>query len=1046
MSLQFIMGRSGSGKTTYFIESLTRKTTCNKIFYVVPEPMVICMQKKIMESIKKDALINIEVVSFEKLVYRVFESIGFYTTQKLDKIDKLLLIIKILFENKEKMKFIKDEINDASSTLMIVNNFIKNNVTIENMESVLDKMSKFESAASEKIIDLKLIYQEYIKKTDNLCNIPEQNINLIIDKIKQSDLVKNCVIYIDEFYEFTQFQISVVKQLLLNSNHVYISGLYSEKSNLFVGIVKNIQELKLFCGLNEIRVDEEVFLKTNLRYLSNKDMQMLEENIINTKMNNYTGEVDHIKCISADNIYGEVQNLRDNIIRLLNRGNIKYDDIAIVYTSESLYKDMVIKVLDGLAVPACYTNSNEIGSHSLVRLILGIYNNIQKDFSYESLMSYLNCGYIASDNSIVFNLDKYITKCGICGYDNLATTNFEYNFVSIKNLDDPKIVDYNEKMIYDLNEFRKEVMKPYITLKSRLVGNAKHTVAEYTGWLYEFINTLEITNKLEECDVHIWNHIINVFEKLLQNIGDMKISIDDYQILLLKIIESVKLDDSKCVTDGIVVESIEKLSILEKKVILILGANDGRLVKVNLNNRIMGLDDIQQLGNTGLRIDGTYESELAKSQIHMYSQLTKAKEEIYISYTKKDKEGKSLNPDMVINKIKRILKGLKVEDYEELLSLERDVGMKTEYNVSKDKIALVCGGKIKLSASKLQDYAMCPFKYFVKYNLGISEKEVYELKKLDVGKLYHWVMCEFFCELVQKNIDIGGIEEGYIYSLIEKLVEKYILENEIFAANARYRFITKSLTSILNKSTKAIVAHISCGRFTPTYFEMNFKPNDTLSPIVLESKEKAKLIITGTIDRVDVLNDNGKTYIKLIDYKSGNMNFNIDDVYNNINLQLPIYLMAIKQDKKVFANKNIIPAGVFYFKIGDKKIRLGDGEEEKQDKKYKMSGLVLADKDVAKSMDINLEDGSNIVPVGIKKDGEFTKASSIATEDEFDGLVETVKDNIIKMADEILDGNIELRPYKDGQIKACDYCEYKSICGFVPNKTGRYRKKQVMQT
>lgn len=111
--------------------------------------------------------------------------------------------------------------------------------------------------------------------------------------------------------------------------------------------------------------------------------------------------------------------------------------------------------------------------------------------------------------------------------------------------------------------------------------------------------------------------------------------------------------------------------------------------------------------------------------------------------------------------------------------------------------------------------------------------------------------------------------------------------------------------------------------------------------------------------------------------------------------------------------------------------------QEELKKQFRMSGMVLADVNIIRMMDKNLQTGaSSTIPVTLDKNGDIMDSRSNAiTKEQFTLLQNKVKKIIKQIAKEILEGNIEIKPtYNKGKKEeACKYCEYKSICCFNPN-------------
>ena len=115
-------------------------------------------------------------------------------------------------------------------------------------------------------------------------------------------------------------------------------------------------------------------------------------------------------------------------------------------------------------------------------------------------------------------------------------------------------------------------------------------------------------------------------------------------------------------------------------------------------------------------------------------------------------------------------------------------------------------------------------------------------------------------------------------------------------------------------------------------------------------------------------------------------------------------------------------------------------EEEIEDrirKQFKMQGLILADIDVVKMMDTNLETGySNVVPAYVGKEGNLSNTrSSTVSRKQFEYLQKYTKNLVGQISKEILGGNIDIKPYYNLKNKKtpCEYCAFGGVCNFKGN-------------
>ena len=217
------------------------------------------------------------------------------------------------------------------------------------------------------------------------------------------------------------------------------------------------------------------------------------------------------------------------------------------------------------------------------------------------------------------------------------------------------------------------------------------------------------------------------------------------------------------------------------------------------------------------------------------------------------------------------------------------------------------------------------------------------------------------------------------------------------------------------------------------------------APIKLKLPSGEEVFLTGRIDRIDTLNLDDKTYIRVIDYKSGAKKFDLNELYYGIQIQLLVYLDAILRNSEYILKKQAFPGAILYFKIDDpiikSNVELKDEEiQEEVLKKLKMDGLLLKDAKIVRSMDKEMTTYSLVIPATFKKDGDFSSNSAVVTEEQFNILREYVNDKMVELCEDMLSGKIKIEPCKNDKTAYCKYCDYSSICQFDTSiKDNKYK-------
>ncbi len=578
---------------------------------------------------------------------------------------------------------------------------------------------------------------------------------------------------------------------------------------------------------------------------------------------------------------------------------------------------------------------------------------------------------------------------------------------------------------------------------------------------------------------------MNVLDEIVLVFGDEKVSFDKYMQILKTGLSSSDLGKIPGTQDQVIIGDVDRSRSHKVKAIFIIGLNDGMFPSVHRNEGFFNDNDRQFFKENGVELARNTIESLYEDNFNIYKAFTTAEEKLFISYASSNSEGTTLRGSILISKMKKIFPKLEEESdivqrtseilienttFDELLnklSEYRDSGeiedkwvevynyyknnrqwkYKLEkameallYNNKPDKInqeniSKMYGETLRTSVSRLEQYQACHFAYYLKYGLKLSEKDNFKINPIDTGTFMHDVIDTFFNIVNERSYNIKELTDEQITELVEEIIDEKLglNKNFIFTSSPKYKSLSMRLKRVIFRSMKYIVESLKYSKFEVLGNELEFGDGKEYEPIVMQLENGHKVEITGKIDRVDIAQLGDDKYVRIIDYKSSAKNIDLNQVYAGLQLQLITYLDAVCE------NEDLLPAGMLYFNLIDPiiKSKKSLSEEEIENeirKKFKMQGLILADVDVVKLMDTNLEKGnSNIVPAYIDSKGNLSNSSSSGvSRKQFEYLQKYANKIIKQISMEILSGNIGISPYYNVKNKktACDYCEYKSICNF----------------
>jgi ATP-dependent helicase/nuclease subunit B len=257
-------------------------------------------------------------------------------------------------------------------------------------------------------------------------------------------------------------------------------------------------------------------------------------------------------------------------------------------------------------------------------------------------------------------------------------------------------------------------------------------------------------------------------------------------------------------------------------------------------------------------------------------------------------------------------------------------------------------------------------------------------------------------------------------------------------ATAENYHMTERMQAIFQRTVWALTQQVRAGHFVPTSFEISFMGLDRLDSLRISLHHEQQMHLLGRIDRLDTCEEENRIYVKVIDYKSGNTKFDLIRIYQGLALQLVVYMEAgMELTKWQNPKKEVLPGGILYYHIDDPVLEAESDKtitQQEADEKILMElrpdGLVNRDETIYRSMDEDFEGKSKVIPVELKKSGELSEARShVASSEEFEVIGTYVRNQIKEQGERIYEGDIAVRPYRDGQESSCRFCPYAFVCG-----------------
>ena len=1079
MSLQFIIGNSGAGKSYIAYQNIIREAVDHpeKMYYViVPEQFTMQTQKTLVEMHPQKGILNIDVLSFERLAYRIFEEVGGDTRKVLEETGKNMVLQKLVQVNQKKLIYLKNQMKKPGY-LDEVKSLISEFMQYEIHEEEMDKMladAEDKPLLQMKLRDVAILYQAFRKYLSDHFMTAEEVLEVLAREIPFSQKLKGSVIVLDGYTGFTPIQHTVIRELLKVCERMSVTVTMDVREKLsgrgkphelFYMSHRMIRSLAEFTK----DMDDPIWVKpgADSRFAERPALAFLEQNLFRYHRKTYEAEQNEVQIFSAGNPQKELEETARRICRLVREKEYRYGQIAVITGNLEEYGSIARHVFDDAGIPFFVDEKHSVLMNPFVEYLRAALEMVVQGFSYESVFRYLRCGMSDISRHETDLLENYVIALGIRGFQK-----WKEKWVRIYR-------DMDPASVMEINQIREQFAEEVGDFAEGFSGRKK-TIKEYSKCLYEFIVKSHVQEKLKQQELifknqgdramekeyaQIYGIVMELLDKMVSILGEETVSPEEFRQLFETGMAQAKVALIPPGIDQVLIGDMERTRLKDVRTLFFVGVNEGCIPKNTESGGILTEMDRDFLDSQGIELAPGPKELMNMQRFYLYLNLTKPCESLCLSYSQSTGKGEAAGPAFLIRTIQMLFPNIRTERAEEpdnQLNLLETPNTSVDYllenltdeekrnnnplfaelyswylnspkyrtmterlrdaaflckptdQISKSVAKALYGEVSPNGATRLERFSACAFAHFLKYGLEITERAEYEFRAMDMGNIIHQALEDFAAELNHRRLKWSDLADRERDEIADACLDKVAADygNTILQSSARNHYMIERTRRILRRTVWALQEQLKNGQFQPEGFEVS--------------------IGGGRIDRLDVMKEDDKVYVKIIDYKTGNTSFDLVSIYYGLQMQLVVYMdAAIQAEKKKHEGCEVRPAGIFYYNVKDPMLQkeLEDDLDELNPeifKKLKMNGLVMKDDHVIECLDKTTVS----LPLSYTTKGTLKKGASVADETQFALLDEYVKKKITDIRESIMSGNAEVAPYEMGNRNACTYCPYQGTCGF----------------
>ncbi len=1049
MGVTFVLGRSASNREEMMIGLIGQAAAdpLTPVLVIVPPQATYATECMILEHLKLRGMMGIGVASIARVCDRVLHETFGAASPCIDAAGKSMLVQQMIDRSPHDFPMLGRLRTQAALPPQIAAMLDE----LKKMDISPGMLRTFADGAGGKLLDLALIYERLDAVTAHMKDT-EDRMNIVIEHIRETEFIQKSHVFFHGFDMMNAQMTRFCTEIMNTAKSTALSFLYA-------GANAADSSLYTVCDENRMRLYQAAKSR-GLTVLKAEADAERPGDILHIEKNLFAYPAARAKCggalrISfAGSMEAEAAAVAAQIAWLHEKKGYRFSDMAVLYGSAQMYKKTVRRCFEKADIP-CFTGEKRVLFQSnLAMCVTSAAELARGKMRKDLLLAHMESGYC--------NITEKQRRVIL----NYAFSNVRDGFAFEKAFADPTA-----------EEARAALMEPISALRRR----ARHaaTAAELAGCVGWYLQELRIEEKVARqlADMReaalfedaafleqAYERIFRLMTQAQSILGDSKTGGKQLARILKAGMEQQEIGVIPPGTDEVACGEIAGMHLPEIRALFVLGCNEGILPSYVGSADLLTDEEwsAMLLGMKGIR----HAQHMEKQRLAIVKAFSRPKEALYLSYVH---DGQA-QPSAIIDRMHRMFCGIQEEDgearalmlkqnaYQALaknLRAAADGTAKAAQNgiaaaVLKDtafekRLSLLkrgiddtnrpaflgqsCAGQLYgaqtafLSATRLECFYGCPYRHFITYGLRAEKPREYTVDRIDAGQYAHSVLDRLAKEIKKQDTQWAKIPQQEFESLIRQCAESVRKETERYGGDGRNRAMIRAVTREIEQTACAIRRQCEKAVLQPYETEYRFS--------------LAGHTVVGVIDRIDTGSAGGQNYFGIVDYKTGERDFDLARLIGGVDLQLIIYILAARTllgDEYAFA-------GAHYMRVfGAMREREGALMPL-----YRMRGIAGAAADAAQEL-YGKDDKGYLYAVNlqVKGGGEYyaRSAARCFSEQEMDVLLRYGTKLIENAVQRMEEGDNRIEPFggKAGELP-CIYCDYKSICRFDEHCSGNARRQ-----
>ncbi|MBQ8557028.1 MAG: PD-(D/E)XK nuclease family protein [Clostridia bacterium] len=1050
-----------------------------RVILLVPEQYTLQAERELVEGLALPGLIDIDVLSPRRLTRRIREYGGYSGLAPLDDRGRSMAIAQALTIAQDEMTYYKrvaltPGLPDKLSVLMA--DFQRSGLTPEALQEHAESSAK--GAFKAKEADLALIWKTYLGVIEGRFADETMQQRETVRRLRVSGVMEGVHLFVYGFDVLPQPLCDLLAEAAAICPGVTVTMTMDSREaadgRIFLTQRRSAAELMERLGERDIDVQ--------WRYLPAREigrspaLSHLEKHLFTRQAIPFEGESSGVMVHAAANPYAEAAHIAQRL-RAWHDEGMPWQRMVVSMAESASMPGILSVTLRAAGIPHYVARKDSALRHGLCRLLVGALRCATGNYAVQDVFTMAKSGFspIAIDEAHA--LENYAISHGVNRNKWLKPFTRGDNAGEMEAL--------RGRLVAPVEALRDRLRQAKTAAQSvEAVFQLLEDVQAYEALLSREEALLQRGMAAEAAqNRQVWQIVMDLLDQLHALLGEHRAAMKDIARFVESGLTGAVISSLPPQPDAVMLGEAGHLMTGRIDALILCGMQDG--VLGSTMDSLITENERRQLSDAMHRAIGlTRQETAALRQSDFYRTVALPRERLLVTFSQGGQDGTALRPSGMIDDMKALFPGLVItggvmadgmdepplspqmaldglalrlramaEGETEALDPAwadalrylwqspewheriRTVIANLNAQVGQGRLTLEQTRRLftqdKVSISRLERFAQCPYQHYVDYGLKPVKREAYAFEANDAGDFYHAAL-QGYAHAAMQRPDWPELPEDEVDRLMDSVLAPLTAEwaEGPLGDTPAQRLQGERYVRTVKRAAWLFTRHARNSRFTTIGEEVVFGEEGGLPPVVLTLKDGRRIALRGKIDRIDRWQGDKGVYLRVIDYKSSKRDIDPTRLWYGLQLQLMLYLQAASQGLKGEA------AGAFYFTVKDPMVDAEDVKEAAEKaiaKQLRLEGVMLADVEVIDAMDVErgLSLGSIFTPTG-----KLSSTAPAYTPEEMQALLEHTKEVAAMLADGMREGDISVSPAAIGDWSACEWCEYAAVCGIDPTIPG----------